>query len=274
MKIFDAHNDFITQISSDKKINNYINNKIINNSVCCSVWTTNFSEIAAINYIEKLNELKKQHKNIFCLVEDCHFIDSTNIDIVLSQTIDIAGLVWNNDNNLGGGAYSSSRLTEWGKIVLNKFEENGTIIDVAHTNEFTFTDVAKTATMPLICSHSAMYGVLNHPRNLKDYQIKIICDSGGLVGLTLVNQFLNGTNFAQISDLVEHIIYFAIKFGTKNLCIGTDFYGTKHLPWGLKNYNDFKRLEKHLLLKGFLQTEIEDIFYNNLNIFMQTHCAN
>ena len=251
MNIFDAHNDFITEFSSENKLAKYIKNQIQNNSVCSSVWATNLNEIEAINYIEKINKLKEDHHNLYSLVEDCHFINSTNLDIVLAQKINIAGLVWNDDNNLGGGAYGQSGLTEWGKIVSKKFEENGTIIDVAHTNEQTFSDIAKSATTPLICSHTAFYNILNHPRNLKDYQIKIICDGGGLVGLTFVSEFLSGTNNCFIKDICEHITYFAIKFGIKNLCIGTDFYGTKHLPFGLKNYNYFKHLEKQLLLKGF-----------------------
>ncbi|MBQ7579488.1 MAG: membrane dipeptidase [Clostridia bacterium] len=267
MKVFDAHNDFITELKSDKKINKYINKTILDNKVFCSVWASKLNEIEAINFIEKLNWLKNQHKNLYSLVEDCHFINPENIDLVLSQKINLAGLVWNNDNNLCGGALGRANLSDFGKIVINRFEDNGTIIDTAHTNEISFNDIAKVATKPIVCSHTAMFSCLNHPRNLKDYQIKLIIESGGFVGLTFVNEFLSGTSFAKVKDVCEHIMYFAIKFGTENLCLGTDFFGTKHLPIGIKSYAHLERLKQNLLKVGFNESEIENIFYNNLNNF-------
>ena len=64
----------------------------------------------------------------------------------------------------------------------------------------------------------------------KDYQLKMIVESGGIVGLCLVSEFLNGTKRSSVKDVVSHIDYFACKFGIDNLAIGTDFYGTKQLP--------------------------------------------
>ena len=267
MKIFDCHNDFLTEINNNK-LEKYINNKIKDNKVCASIWATNYNEIEAINYIEKLNNLKLAHKNIYSLVEDCHFITPSNLDIVLSQKIGLAGLVWNKDNNLAGGAYGAADLSEFGKIVVNKFEDAGTILDTAHLNEISFNSLLKLTRMPVVCSHTAFYGCLNHKRNLKDYQIKLIIESGGVVGLAFVSEFLTGTKFSTIKNVSEQIVYFAIKFGTAGLCIGTDFYGTKQLPLGLKNYAAFNSLEKDLLKKGFTAEEVENIFYNNLNNFM------
>lgn len=274
MRIFDFHNDFLLELSGDKKIEKYINTKIKDNKVCASIWASNLNEIEAINYIEKLNKLKESHKNIYSLVEDCSFLTSQNIDIVLSQKIGLAGLVWNKDNNLAGGAYGQADLSEFGKIVINRFEENGTILDTAHLNEQSFNSVLKIATKPVVCSHTAFYNCLNHKRNLKDYQIKLIIESGGVVGLTFVSEFLTGTKVSSIRDVCEQIVYFAAKFGTDNLCIGTDFYGTKHLPFCLKNYANFENLKKALTKLGFLSEEIENIFYNNLNNFAEKHFIN
>ena len=150
--------------------------------------------------------------------------------------------------------------------------ENGIKTDTAHLNESSFYDVAKLSYIgPVLCSHTAFYGVHKHPRNLKDAQIKRITDSNGLAGLCLAGDFLTSEKSASVSDAVRHIDYFAGKFGVNCLAIGTDFYGADNFPRGLENYGGFGRLAEKLSRLGYSEFIINRIFYENARNFF-TRC--
>ena len=57
------------------------------------------------------------------------------------------------------------------------------LVDVSHIGEKSFWDIASISTKPFIASHSSVYNLCPHFRNLKDDQIEAIKKSKGLIGL-------------------------------------------------------------------------------------------
>ena len=265
-RLIDCHNDCVTALKKDKKICKYLQ-KMKNIDLILAVWATELSEIQAINLMQQTKNLSSKF-NVMTSFEDLHFLSHDSLEIVLQLKPDFAGIVWNKDNNLGGGAYGTEGLSGFGKTVCDRLENENTIIDTAHMNERTFMDFARITSKPLFCSHSALYNVCNTPRNLKDYQCRMIIESGGVLGLCFASQLLTGSNHSNLHDVAMHIEYFAEKFGTDNLCIGTDFYGTKHLPAGIKKYEDISKLSALLKEKGFSSEEVDKIFYKNFQTFL------
>ena len=137
--------------------------------------------------------------------------------------------------------------------------KEGIIIDLAHLNKKSFYQVAGCG-QKLFCSHTCFDEVCSHKRNLDKKQIQTIVDSGGLVGLTLVGDFLGGR---ELENVYNHIDYFIKNFGADNLAIGTDFYGTEQLPYELEQYKDFAKLE-------LPQTTLNKIFHKNYYDFQKT----
>ncbi len=270
-KIFDLHNDYFTEINSEKKKNKYISkNSEVAKGIASAVWTSELNQNQAMSKISEARDFSNSSSNLFLAVEDLHFLSNDNLEKFLSFRPLYAGLTWNNTNCLAGGASESGRLTTFGKQVLKALEANNVQIDTAHLNEESFMDISKLSKRPMFCSHSACYGVNQHKRNLKDYQIKMIVDSGGIFGLCLVSDFLNGTKHSSVQDVVGHIDYFACKFGINNLAIGTDFYGTKQLPKGIKNYYDLvKNLSGQLSKLGYTEKSLNKIFYENASVFFK-----
>ncbi|MBQ8451499.1 MAG: membrane dipeptidase [Clostridia bacterium] len=267
-KIFDLHNDYFLKMSSRRAVK-YLNKSLKNsNEIVSAVWTSELNFIESMQAIENASKFVNSHNGIKLGVEDLHFLNEKNLDNFINFRPSYAGLTWNTANALAGGAHESGRLTSFGKKVVKKLEENYIQVDLAHLNEQSFMDVAKITEKPLFCSHTAFYSIQACERNLKDYQLKMIVDSGGLVGLCLVSMFIAGNRHCKLDDLVSHIDYFACKFGIDNLAIGTDFYGTKQLPQTIKNYND---LTSKLALKleniGYTQKSINKIFYENASQF-------
>lgn len=269
-KIFDLHNDYFLGLVGDNKKSNYIKRQETAESIVSAVWTSELNETESFSMLESARNFVNKSEKLFLGVEDLHFISKDNLDRFVGFRPVYAGLTWNNANALAGGAHESGRLTALGKKVIQKLEENNIKIDLAHLNEESFLDVGKCLNKPLFCSHTAFRGLCDNQRNLKDYQIKMIIDSGGLVGLCLVSSFINGTNKCEIKDIVCHIDYFACRFGIENLAIGTDFYGTKKLPRGIKNYGSLsKELSNELLKLGYTEKSIRKILFENANRFFR-----
>lgn len=270
-RIFDLHNDFYLKLNTDKKRIGYISksDKFAENIVS-AIWTSELNEAESFSAIDRAREFVNDNDKLFLGVEDLHFLSRDNLDKFLSFRPIYSGLTWNRSNCLAGGAHESGGLTSFGKRVVSALELNNIVLDTAHLNETSFMDVFKYSQKPVICSHTACYGLTHNERNLKDYQIKMIIDSGGIVGLCLVSNFLNGTNKSKIEDVVCQIDYFACKFGINNLALGTDFFGTDNIPTGVTNYKKLsKKLSFALEKLGYTQKSINKIFYENAKLFFK-----
>ena len=89
----------------------------------------------------------------------------------------------NYDEKYNSSNLKSHGLNEFGKEVINVCQENKVLIDVSHIGEKSFWDIAKISSKPFIASHSSVYNLCPHFRNLKDDQIEEIKKSKGLIGL-------------------------------------------------------------------------------------------
>ena len=74
-------------------------------------------------------------------------------------------------------------LNKFGIEVIKTSNDNGVIIDVSHIGEKSFGDIVEISSKPFIASHSSVYNLCPHFRNLKDDQIMAIKKSEGLIGL-------------------------------------------------------------------------------------------
>ena len=89
----------------------------------------------------------------------------------------------NYDETYNSSNLKSYGLNQFGKEVINVCQENKVLIDVSHIGEKSFWDIAKISSKPVIASHSSVYNLCPHFRNLKDDQIEEIKKSKGLIGL-------------------------------------------------------------------------------------------
>ena len=89
----------------------------------------------------------------------------------------------NYDETYNSSKLKSHGLNEFGKEVISICQDNNVLIDVSHIGEKSFWDIASISTKPFIASHSSVYNLCPHFRNLKDDQIEAIKKSKGLIGL-------------------------------------------------------------------------------------------
>jgi membrane dipeptidase len=121
------------------------------------------------------------------------------------------GLTWNNSNHIASSAkdetfnrnsLSNIGLSNFGSEVVQKCNDLGVIIDVSHAGEQAFWDVVDQSQEPIIASHSSVYALCPHYRNLKDDQIKAIAKTGGAVFINFYPGYIDST-FQQKAEIIN-----------------------------------------------------------------------
>jgi len=262
IRLADLHNDVVTCLSP-KHFSAYIRRaeKVGVEAILVSVWTTEMKDpFERIREYRQIIDDTDTDIELLLHIEDAWFVNATNIDELIKLRPYSVGLTWNENNNLAGGAYGDGELTPLGKTIIRKLVAKGIHIDLAHLNRTSFFQVAKVLKpRKLLCTHTCFDEVHPHKRNLTREQIQTIVDSDGIIGLTFVGDFLGS------GGVWAHIKYFLDNFGTDNLGIGTDFFGTVNPPKELKKYKDFARLKKRLS-----DETLARIFHMNFHDFGRT----
>ena len=171
-----------------------------------AVTKRNPKKIAKVSNTEELLLVVGQHKMAALIgLEGGHQIedDLNKLDSLYKRGVRYISLTWNNstkwatsaaDETKKDGALNSEGkkgLTEFGKEIVNRMNELGIIIDVSHLGEQTFWDVITNTKKPIIASHSSVYKICPHPRNLKDDQIKAIAKNNGVIQINFSSGFLD-----------------------------------------------------------------------------------
>ncbi len=94
-------------------------------------------------------------------------------------------------------------LTDFGRQVVQTMNQLGMIIDVSHAGDQTFWDVINLSNKPIMASHSCVYNLVPHRRNLKDEQIKAIAKNGGVIQLNFNPGFIDSTFQPKENDFLK-----------------------------------------------------------------------
>ncbi len=246
--IFDLHNDLITSDCRDKesiakKYSQYTRGVVL------AIWMTNYKNIPSVeNY---------KNDRIFFSVEDLGFFDASTTEELISLKPVYCGLTWNYNNGLAGGAFDDGELTSKGKTVIEILNRNDIIIDLAHLNGKSFYQVIDRADR-VICSHTSLFSLKKHPRNITDEQVKLIMEKGGVIGLTPVADFLESDN-----AYFRTIDYALSRYGESAFSIGTDIYGSKNIPNELQRYDGYIKLYEYLEKCGTDSEIIDKVAFKN-----------
>ena len=81
-------------------------------------------------------------------------------------------------------------LTPFGEKVIKEMNRLGMMVDVSHISDKSFYDVMKISEAPVIASHSSARELCDHPRNMADDMIKLLAKKGGVIQITLVNEYI------------------------------------------------------------------------------------
>lgn len=175
---------------------------------------------------------------------------------------------WNYSNELAEGIYShdvdynlsTPGLTEYGKEMLEELNRLGIVADVSHLHESSFWDIVELSEAPVMASHSSVYALQIHERNLKDDQLIALAENGGVIQITFVPRFLGeGGN---LKSIVDHIDYAVDLIGIEHVGLGSDFDGTVTHE-DMADASHFPKITEELIRRGYSRDEIEKILGGN-----------
>lgn len=245
MNLFDLHCDTITTAYEQKKsllsgemhVNAEKGKYIDSYKQCFAIWIDDkFKGKAAFSFCKRL--ISFCEKEIACIKEkginnltpiltiengSALMGDADNISYFGDRGVRMITLTWNGENELGFGVGTNCEqgLKPFGKRAVQEMEKENIIIDVSHLNEQGFSDVASLATKPFAASHSGCFSLMPHKRNLKDWQLKEIISSGGLIGIPFCENFIGGGK-EKVYEQLCHVLSLG---GENNVALGSDFDG-------------------------------------------------
>ncbi len=154
----------------------------------------------------------------------------------------IIGLCYNVVNPFGAGCLEPSvGLTRAGRRLVEEIHSLRMVLDVGgHTGEQTSLDaIAMAPGVPAICTHTNIKSIADNPRTISDRVIDAIARSGGVIGITAVNDFhvrgrgnTGKTPHVGIDEHIDQYEYIRKRVGVEHVGLGTDFVDGMPIPYG------------------------------------------
>ncbi|MGB4827281.1 MAG: membrane dipeptidase, partial [Paracoccaceae bacterium] len=127
---------------------------------------------------------------------------------------------------------------------------------------------------PLVATHSNAHAVCNSTRNLTDWQLDAIAETGGMVGLNFATCFLrpDGRESADMGweVMMRHLDHLIGRLGEDHVGFGSDFDGAT-MPEGIGDVAGLPRLIEACLAHGFGAALVEKLAMENwLRVLQKT----
>jgi membrane dipeptidase len=133
-----------------------------------------------------------------------------------------ASLTWNHPNDFAGGIDTPTQgLTDRGRALVRRFDELGVMLDLAHASEQTWRDVAEED-VSFSVTHANCRALCDHPRNLADWQLEMLGERGGVLGMMALS-FVVEPDAPTLSRWLDHFDHAVAVMGIEHVGIGADF---------------------------------------------------
>jgi membrane dipeptidase len=196
------------------------------------------------------------------------------LDVFYAMGLRSLGPVWSRANDFGEGVPylfphspdTGPGLTDRGQALVRACNRLGILVDVSHSNEKGFWDIARLSDAPLVATHSNAHALTPSPRNLSDRQLDAIKDSGGIVGVNFFLGFLRedgrGSEEVPISRIVEHFDYLVRRMGVDHVGFGGDLDGAI-IPEEVHDVAGLPRVVAALRAAGYDDAALRKLTHEN-----------
>ena len=265
-------------------------------------WENLFQENSDLIFLGKnfqdIDKANKENKTaIFFGFQNCSPIED---DINLVEKVHELGcrfmqLTYNNQSLLATGCYEKvdSGVTNFGREVIREMNRVGLVVDMSHSAEKSTLDAIELSEKPIAITHANPSFWHPAKRNKSSDLLKVLSDSGGMLGLSLYPHHLKDNTNCTLDSFCEMVAKTAEIMDVKKIGIGSDLCldhpdtvvewmrngswsksknygeGSKNKPgfpkqpdWFL-DARGFSNIEKGLKKAGFSETETHGILGNN-----------
>lgn len=207
--------------------------------------------------------------------------DLKALDALYAMGLRSIGPVWSRPTAFGHGVpfrYPSDGdigpgLTEAGKALVSECLSRRIMVDTSHLNVKGFEDVGKVGA-PLVATHSNAHAISPGARNLTDAQLRMIGETGGMVGLVYGTMFLRPDGKAgsegAFDAALRHLDHMIDLAGEDHVGLGSDFDGAP-MPPELSSAAELGNLRVALAEKGYGEALIAKICNGNWRSFLRRY---
>ncbi|MGQ9708380.1 MAG: dipeptidase [bacterium] len=173
-------------------------------------------------------------------------------------------ITWCNSNELADASWDKRKpnqgLSVLGRRAIRIMNRLGMMVDVSHSAESSFYQIVEQSRAPVIASHSGVYALRRHNRNLKLEQLRALKEKGGVMGQVFLPAFLNpDPKRASIEDVVSAIDYVVQRLGVDCIGLGSDFDGFSSRLKGLEDVTRLPEITCRLVQMGYDEPAIKKI---------------
>jgi membrane dipeptidase len=158
-------------------------------------------------------------------------------------------------------------LSVRGREYIEALNARRVFVDLAHIGRRRFFEAARAhdRSQPLIVTHTGVSGVFPSWRNLDDEQLRVIADTGGVVGVVYHGGYLSGSYFSggYASDIARHLVHIVKTVGPDVPALGSDWDGLIITPKDMRTCLELPRLVQALLDAGLAPDVIQNILGRN-----------
>jgi membrane dipeptidase len=233
-------------------------------------------------------------------IEGLHQIGNSAATLRLYHTLGAryATLTWNCHNIYADAAITQEDgkfvqskplhhgISEKGRELINEMNRLGMMVDLAHVSKDTMIDALdgsekwggwKGSAAPPIFSHSSVYSICPHPRNVQDDVLQLVKKRNSVVMINFSADFISckasetegefpepDPEHATLDQVVRHIKYIGELIGYDYVGIGSDFDGIQDAPKGLEDISKFPALVAELLKQGVSREDVIKVIGGNI----------
>lgn len=190
--------------------------------------------------------------------------DLASLDTLFAHGFRMAGLAHFFDNDVAGSAHGETKggLTPLGRRVVQRMQELGMIVDLAHVSPQGFTETLALATKPVVVSHTGVQATCAGPRNLTDDQLRALAARGALIGIGFWEGAVCDASPHAIAKAIRHAVNVA---GLEHVALGSDWDGATTVAFGA---DQVSQVTEALLQAGFSEPEIRAVMGENAVRFL------
>lgn len=162
------------------------------------------------------------------------------------RLVEVAGpllylsLTWVTENRFGGGNSSEKGIKDDGRVLLDFLAARDLPVDLSHASPRLAHDIldysyAKDLDLTVLASHSPYAALKDIPRNLPDEVAKEIAARGGVIGLNVMQPYVEGPAPQAFVEQLKHAHELGI---LESQALGADFFCTDDVPPEMRKPND------------------------------------